>query len=191
VTISVIAVISAMIFPLVVSAKQSSYRSVATNNLKQFYLAIQMYSQDHEGDLSYPDYIIAKSIIPKQIQCDASDYWHKKCPSDSTDPLIGSYAYSRAVFSETIAWREFVNTDLFPVATTLFFSSQKVRKFSGLFPSTSDLVKNPFDFRYPDQFLTVYSDGHVSVKRVAKDDHRSERSIMGWVSAFEYLRKLK
>lgn len=72
VVVIILAILAALIFPVLARAKESGYRSVATSNAKQLGLAIQLYSGDYEDAL--PPYFSGYDLATNTYN-DPQKYW--------------------------------------------------------------------------------------------------------------------
>ena len=57
VVIAIIAILAAMLLPVLSKAKQSSYRAVDLNNLKQFGVAMNLVASDNHDFMPWPNWM--------------------------------------------------------------------------------------------------------------------------------------
>ncbi|CAN5586041.1 hypothetical protein BH11ARM2_BH11ARM2_21660 [soil metagenome] len=94
--IAIIAVLAALLFPMLGAARHRAQDPVALANLRQAGMALLMY-MDGEGDRAPPVWSAARSVVPAASACDPRDFWPEACSLGRETPMIGSFAYVRAV----------------------------------------------------------------------------------------------
>lgn len=127
VVIAIIAILAAMLLPALSNAKQSGYRAVDLNNLKQFGAAVNIVAGDNEDRMPWPNWASGEQTTgqqgwlyaldltasgPARFKVDTGSFWDILktpklyfCPSDDTNaPLfklrpqqISSYVMNGAV----------------------------------------------------------------------------------------------
>jgi prepilin-type N-terminal cleavage/methylation domain-containing protein len=112
VVIAIIAILAAMLLPALSKAKQSSYRAVDLNNLKQFGIAFNLVASDNNDLMPWPNWFSGeKEAVPapqgwlytfdsaaagtEQYRAETGSFWdimknHKMffCPSDDTNSAL-------------------------------------------------------------------------------------------------------
>lgn len=78
VVIAIIAILAAMLLPALASAKEKARRAVCTNNLKQLFTALTVYSDNNDGQ--YPPR--QAPFWPERIRSEYEVLSLLKCPSD-------------------------------------------------------------------------------------------------------------
>jgi len=64
VVIAIIAILAAMLLPALAKAKQSSYRAVDLNNLKQFGVAMNLVAADNEDRMPWANWLSGEEVSP-------------------------------------------------------------------------------------------------------------------------------
>ncbi|MEJ0090745.1 MAG: prepilin-type N-terminal cleavage/methylation domain-containing protein [Limisphaerales bacterium] len=110
VVIAIIAILAAMLLPTLAKAKQSGYRAVDLNNLKQLGVAMNLVAADNEGRLPWPNWVSGElTTLPQgwlytldptasgtdQFKLQTGSFWpvlgNPKmylCPSDDTNSAL-------------------------------------------------------------------------------------------------------
>lgn len=66
--ISIVAVIAAIMFPVLAAAKKNAYKATTTSNLRQLWMSIDLYRQDQNAS--------ADSGLPSEMGLPETDYFH-------------------------------------------------------------------------------------------------------------------
>ena len=129
VVVGIIAIIAALLFPVMVEAKRRSKESVTLSNLRQCGVALTLYDVEALDPPSFEDAVESLATAPK---VDALDYWITDHPEPPI-PLIGSYAYVRGVVAYD-SYEEFkvfkeesYATRPYPVLASIWLGTPKVR----------------------------------------------------------------
>ena len=110
VVIAIIAILAAMLLPALAKAKQSSYRVVDLNNLKQFGVAMNMVASDNNDVMPWPNWASGEQTShqqgwlyalnpaaggPARFKVETGSYWPVLitpkmyfCPSDDTNSAL-------------------------------------------------------------------------------------------------------
>lgn len=95
VVIAIIAVLAALLFPVLARSKQNAKKTVCISNLHQCGVALRMYMDDYDTEIP-PLESTARKLLAKEPTCCPLNTWTKNC-EEFGQPFIGSYAYVRAV----------------------------------------------------------------------------------------------
>ncbi|CAN5567083.1 hypothetical protein BH11ARM2_BH11ARM2_13820 [soil metagenome] len=94
--VAIITILAALLFPVLGAARHRAQDPVALADLRQAGMALLMY-MDGEGDRAPPVWSAARAAIPAASACDPRDFWPEACSLRRETPMIGSFAYVRAV----------------------------------------------------------------------------------------------
>jgi len=94
IVIAIIAILAALLLPALMKAKQMSYKIVCTNNLKQYYLGMQLYGNDY-GTASFRGWENSPGTYLMQ-----TNY--------AEDPSGGADKYP---WNWNIVWRDYLNSN--------------------------------------------------------------------------------
>ncbi len=92
--VAILALLAALLFPVLSSSKRSAKVSASTSNMHQVWLALQLYSDDWG---SRPVGDAALLAVRGAPTCDPLDYWRANCQVELGAPMLGSYAYAKHV----------------------------------------------------------------------------------------------
>ena len=95
VVIAIIAVLAALLFPVLARSKQNAKKTVCISNLHQCGVALRMYMDDYDTEIP-PLESTARKLLAKEPTCCPLNTWTKNC-EEFGQPFIGSYSYVRAV----------------------------------------------------------------------------------------------
>lgn len=167
VVIAITAILAAIIFPVIVKAKDRGHHAEAISNMRQAMATIHLYAS--ENDDYMPTYRYLQKNADLTIWHDARDDWQIP-KNERTGPLIGSFAYSPSLVSNSPdfdfdTWEDFSMSspkwDKFPVLLNIFPATKRPRiAFHGNFCNNN----------YPgidgcetaNKALVAFSDGSVS-----------------------------
>lgn len=93
--VGIIAILSAILYPTIASAKRSALRTQCISNMRQCGLALAMYADG--GPESIPTYEFAIQTLPSAATCDPEDHLRANCRTEPGKPVIGSYGYVRGI----------------------------------------------------------------------------------------------
>jgi len=93
VVIAIIAVLAAIIFPVLARAKWTAKQSVEISNLRQCYLAASIYASDNGGWDMLPVDANSANVFRDAPTCSLLDNWRKNCSENWGAPMVGSYGY--------------------------------------------------------------------------------------------------
>lgn len=175
---AIIAVIAALSMGPIIRTKQSGKRGVATSNLRQCYIALSLYAEDHGGLPVLPSLTAARSIVQAGTDRDPADHW-TRTGDQQLDPLVGSFAYIRGAVPfdnedsyQTI--RYLVDQGAgFKMMVSVFHGSEKVSYDPWGFPATPKATA-------PDKLLALYYDGRIKLVQRSNE----EGIGYGWASLF-------
>lgn len=186
VVISIIAILSGLIFPTLALAKRKANISMAHSYLKQEFLVLEMYSGDN--DSVYPDYQVVKSDPKMRLPCSPLDTWDKAC-WNRPEPMLGSFGY-------IVPMRSQFTRELFPSGSTMpilcdaFSADYRLAKFDGMLPNFDKCL---FDLtcEVPEKLWFAFTDGSIRIQRHRRPPRDFEeasslgpRQVFTWPSAF-------
>jgi len=96
VVIAIIAILAALLLPVIGRSKQSARRIVCVNNLRQLRLALGVYTTDNSGHL--PPRNLFGDQWPAQLQRNYSDPMLLRCPND---PLANDFGWATNELADT------------------------------------------------------------------------------------------
>lgn len=176
-------------FPVFARSRQRSQMAVATSNLRQCWVALNLYAEEYgSGEKAYPNYAQLPVALKNAPVCDGSDTWHNPCSAQtSKEPMIGSYAYVRGTlpWTDPQKWEEWIQANpRFGIMASLFFSSHRIESFSGTMPTMSELRRKPGAYVMPDKVLFLYNDGSVSLMHFPDPRAKTNVPIASWYPIF-------
>ncbi len=187
IVIAILAVIAAILFPVMQRAKRNANAASTISNLRQCYVAMTLYlSDDNFAMLPVGD--SAEYMLKDAPTHDNLDYWNKRGQMSLGSPLIGSYAYVRAVhpLESKEAWDGWWG-DQQPKHKAIMISV-----FSGLegvgyeFNQFNEVV--PKDGVWPTKYHCLLADGsihlgHIPTSFTAKEVGQIGMNF-GWTTLF-------
>ncbi|MHB1462424.1 MAG: type II secretion system protein [Armatimonadota bacterium] len=182
VVLAIVAVLSAITYPVVSQARSRAKQVTCLSNLRQCGVALRLYMNDNETNVP-PDDQTARHLLQKMPTCCPSDtVWTKSCTQEYGQPLIGSYAYTRSVSGWSNAPYEVVS-DFYSRQTSyelmvdLFHGQDGIRApLHGETPEVYARGKYGEIDKLPERWFTLYSDGHVDVHKQGKPNY----VVMSW-----------
>lgn len=152
IVIAIIAVLSAILFPVYASAREKARRTQCSSNQHQIAIAIAMYQQDHDGRFPIKSKIWKSLNLPTRVM---------QCPDAATYGSLGggrmasanpiSYGYNAWVSNKTLS------AEGMPKANELVVISDSLEADHQLL-TTLDV-----DYRHGTQAVAGFADGHVAV----------------------------
>jgi prepilin-type N-terminal cleavage/methylation domain-containing protein len=129
--ITIIVILSALLFPVLSNAKLSAKRTASISNLRQCGLALMIYA-DTNGDM--PVGTAADAALKGAPTCDPNDTWRRNCDEVFGKPLIGSYGYVRHVSNWTADadWNAYKERN--PngaLLVSIYYGRERVEPFKG------------------------------------------------------------
>jgi prepilin-type N-terminal cleavage/methylation domain-containing protein len=187
ITCTIIALLCAIITPVLAKAKAAGQRGVAISNMRQIGAAISIYIDEQGSSLYPPTRTAAIGLVPKSIQWDPMDYWRADNDEEWT-PLLGSFAYS--VHGEVIP--DMLLAQLHRgrnpvILVSIFHEQPRISPFKGDSPVLGKTVNLSDNFRMPDQVLAARLDTSVKRMQVPKAEFEKKtggRLMLGWWSLF-------
>ena len=179
IVIALIAILTAIILPVISRSKDAARTTHTISNLHQCGLAIQLYTESHGGILNLPPHREALYMLEKAPLCDPNDTWRTRCQGELGRPMIGSYAYVRSVplFETDEGWRWYQSVhDGNMLSMSLMISPHNSDKRSHFASGFGFSFQNP----YPNPFLALKADGSVQTIRWNPDYNISA----GWERLF-------
>lgn len=161
-------VIAALSVAPIVRAKQAGKRGVATSNLRQCYIALSLYAEDHGGLPVLPSLTAARSIVQQGIDRDPADHWTRQ-GGEPLNPLVGSFAYIRGAvpFDDEDSYRTIAflvdQGAGFKLMVSVFHGSEKVSYDPWGFPATPKATA-------PDKLLALYYDGRIKLVQRSNEE---------------------
>ncbi len=187
----IIAVIALVLSPMIarLRAHKQQAEPVCISNLRKCGIAIKLYMDDYDTNIP-PTGETAQKILANQPTCCPNDTeWTKGCTQAYGAPLIGSYAYTRAVPGWRTAPMKDVaqfytsSTSPYTMMVDIFHGSDGVpAKYHGEPPI--EYYKNNKDGNYhiPSTYYCLKSDGHVECIH----PKRPERELFTWNAVFSF-----
>ena len=151
VVIAIIAVLAAILFPVLAKAREKSWQTSCMNNQRQFATGIQMYEQDN--DEMYP----ASSAVWQQLKMPAKSLI---CPTKGQKTL-NAYVYNSALDGQSVGNL----TD--PTAVMLTADGQHTATmtpsvtYANVAYSSAD-----YDLRHTNMLIASYADGHAALTKL-------------------------
>ncbi len=180
VVIAIIGVLAAVLFPVIMGAKQKSKKVVCLSNLHQCGVALRLYMDDYGTNVP-PDTAVARDLLKKQPTCCPNDKeWTKGCTQPFGPPMIGSYAYVRAIPGMEKVPEDKL-THFFNLKSSDFYNNEGVIWMVDVFHSSHGIpapyyVDKETPVQYsarvsssrtfmPDNQIRLFDDGHVSMSK--------------------------
>lgn len=178
VVVAIILVVAALSTGPIIRAKQAGKRGAATSNLRQCYVALSLYAEDHGGLPVLPPLASARGVVQPGTDRDPADHWIRE-GSEPLDPLVGSFAYIRGAvpFDNEDSYRTVAflveSGAAFKMMVSVFHGSEKVSYDPWGFPATPKATA-------PDKLLALYYDGRIKLVQRSNE----EGIGYGWGSLF-------
>ena len=184
---AIVAVLAAILFPVLTRAKANARKTTTLNNLHQCGLALSLYEQDY-GD--YPDSTAVRNVLNSSITCDPMDYWRSSCSEPVGAPMVGSYAYVRFLLmaADVGKWNEYKSNPQATVMACIFHSSHKIIRFEGDMPASASCMVTDARCAFPDVVVRLAYDTSARTSRyrvaLVKDGNGYSGPLMTWSSVF-------
>lgn len=186
ITIAVLAILAALLLPVISAARSAGQRAVCINNLRQLGLAFQMYARDFEGFLPHEDAsegIGSRWFEAITLYLDNIDRSNvKQCPAYKPPSGIPSQKYYTYKFNDRL--EGYAGSPLFRRLDSIPYPSKTVIiydgvAFAGASPmSTIKGIYSTTENRHSGGTNLLLADGHVQWHKeetIAGKDY-------GWVS---------
>ena len=187
VVIAIIAILAAILFPVLAYGKRRANLATCLSNLHQCGIALKFYMDDYGTNVP-PDDAMARKTLEKMPTCCANDTeWTKGCTQPYGPPLIGSYAYTRSV----VGWDKASYDDV-----SKFYNNQPESYvlMVDLFHANTGIPAPLHDVPYgrskpsypsertvlPERWIALYSDGHTEQVVEGKQDPNKVKVVMSW-----------
>jgi len=183
VVLAIIAIVAAIMFPVIMNAKKSAYKATTTSNLRQCITAALIYEGDND-DLPTAEAIF--STLAKVPTCDKMDYWRQSCSNEWGLPMVGSYGYVLGIeeFKDKEVWQAYKQSlPNYPVFAAIWYTDNKFTPFHGNSAPAGGCFGE--DCFLPNKILYAMHDGsilnwHVKKYRAGKDPGE----LIGWAFAW-------
>lgn len=195
IVMAVMGILASVIYPVFVRARLDAKRATSTSNLRQCWLTLRMYCDDHGGDRAMPTGEVATQVLKAAPTCDPNDTWRTSCDEEFGPPLVGSYAYVRyidhgninaAPLSSQEGWNAFLSYKPNPtLMASIYYADSVPEPFQGNSPPMA-----PGNFYMPNRVLYLGLDGSVRSENedigrpYSDDDPGSGMRIFMWSSLF-------
>lgn len=161
--IAIVAIVAALIIPVLGSAKRRSLQSVSISNLRQCYIALTEYNPDGPNFDTLPNQAVADNYIKGDIKFDPGDYWRRPGQLTLYKSLVGSYGYVNAPICTNVdltpsTCGEDVLGKNFPVLVSVFYSTSHCKAAEYIVPDATNTCP------MPDRPLALWIDGHIKVE---------------------------
>ncbi len=194
VVIGIIALLSAIVLPVLARARREGHKVDTISNLKQCGLSLSLYCEDYDGVTSMPTYEAANKLLKTAPTCDKADFWRASCTNDWGKPLIGSYGYVRGLqrYSTPEGWQEYLDWTDNPhsasgsLLVSIFYANNTISAFHGERP---DLKLNHCSYlsepcQTPDHLVRLRMDGSVATTSWKRWRVDTQHSIFDWEGLF-------
>lgn len=178
VVVAIILVIAALSIGPIIRAKQAGKLGVATSNLRQCYIALSLYAEDHGGLPVLPPLASARGVVQPGTDRDPADHW-ESARGQLLDPLVGSFAYIRGVVP-------FDNEDSYRTVGFLVEQGAGFKMLVSVFHGSEKVNYDPWGFpanpkaTAPDKLLALFYDGRIKLVQRSNE----EGIGYGWGSMF-------
>ena len=186
VVIGIIALLSAILFPVFAHVREAARQTVAISNIRQCGIALKMYMEDNNPDL-LPTTEAARVILKNAPTCDPGDYWRASCDAPAISPMIGSFAYAGDIspYNKPGVWEWYrkLGNQSPTLLMSIFHTGQHIPKFTGTFENFKDCINNEAGCRMPTTVIRMRLDGSAAVVPV-KGFKGSEKYSISWANLF-------
>ena len=162
VVLAIIAVIAAILFPVVMGAKHRAKAAVALSNMRQAYDAMVIYLGDSDFS-QLPAGAEAYAVFRGAPMVDPLDYLPSHRWDQAPKPLIGSFAYPRFCppWDQAKPWESYLRADHPSLLMSVFSSSNRLN-----FVVNADGMLEVPGGEMPDRITKLYTDGSAKNKAV-------------------------
>ncbi|MHB1460819.1 MAG: type II secretion system protein [Armatimonadota bacterium] len=178
VVIAIIGILSAVLYPVFSGVRQRSKRATCISNLRQCGVALRLYMDDYATNVP-PDSKTASELLKKMPTCCLNDSeWTKGCTQPFGPPMVGSYAYVRALLDidhptyEMLAkyydaghdyvWMVDIFHSTYGIPAPYYAGKENQRQYT-----TRICQTEPLDSwkrtAFPNNLLGLSDDGHVQI----------------------------
>ena len=176
VVIAIIGILSAILFPVFSSVRESGRMAVCSSNLKQIGVAIRLYANDNRGfyppvvppgnNCAWADRLTAYLKTPEVFVCPSDEVGEFRPGCPTPDPAVlppvsyvGSYSPTHPYFIGSLN----ESRVRAPATLVLVVDGDGVSVTPGGTPltSTDDLIKRRVSNRHNDGSNCLFADGHV------------------------------
>lgn len=185
VVIAILTMLAGLLFSVFHRAKKGGLETVSISNLRQDYVALTMYAEDHNVMENLPSREKAWSLVDSRLWHDPTDTW-----GNTTDPakypaMVGSYGYinAKSCTTETgeptsCAGGYFTTSS--PLLVSIFYGSTPIP------PGDYRKADVVHGVMMPDRALTLWSDGHIALETPTPPNGNTEPHFT-WSSLFLYV----
>lgn len=173
---AIVAIISAIAYPVFAKAKREGYKATAISNLRQCSISLNMYRDANEH---YPGLATARMTVPLDVTYDPGDYW-RQSKHDQWPVMLGSFGYADGDQSAVDFITGSGNRGPAPLLVSVFYSYPRIMSFKGDSPP-SDANARGFNVAMPTKVLALRTDGSVKFESVP---HFNE--TLGWKQGFTW-----
>lgn len=189
--LGILAILTAILIPVISSARKDAFRASSTSNLRQLAQAMALY-EDSYG--AYPVDEHAVAALASAPTCDPSDYWRPSCEAPFSAPRIGSYGYVRRLknYQSDSNWNlsltQNPNRILF---VSIYYGSLRIEPFEGEEPPNMAACFRAQTCVAPDRRIVSFVD--TSAKTIIQQTltNRSATTsgqVFTWRAALEDIR---
>lgn len=176
---AVMMVVSCLVFPVIVQAKESGKRAATVANLRNCGVALAIYMNDNDL-MSLPSWETARVALAETTTFDEADPWRDSADVSLGAPFIGSYAYVRGVpfFGTDLGYKAYQNWSQNPsIMVSLSFAEPRIPRFSGNEPPMQACSPDPC--LLPRKMYRLHADTSISTRQKVPG-----RIGFSWTSAF-------
>ena len=175
VVIAIILILAAIIFPVSTRAIRQARIAEGWSNLRQSAVAVAIYVSDYDQQVPVSP-IVAKDIIPAEVQCHPLDKWEPECKSRQNPYMVGSWGYIPThPLTEKFNFDQCLLANVFAAKSPIEYSED----YNG-----GDL--GPPLVWYPDRVEFIGLDGSLRVQRSPYRDQESTGTgaVFAWRNLF-------
>lgn len=187
IVVGIIAILSAIMLPVVARARKSAHTAVEISNMHQCGIALTLYIDDNGGPNEVPSFATATDILSKLPTCDPDDVWRTDCRTSFGAPLIGSFAYVRGVqgLEESRSWRSLLANHPNPtLLASIFHASVTPTSFKGDAPDADQCALLDAQCFMPDRVMRLRLDQSVKNQVQRSSEAPGTRLFITWSSLF-------
>lgn len=158
VIIAIVAVLAAILFPVLVKSRDKAQQNQCIDNQKQICTAVQMWAQEHDGKFPAANTVWTDLKVPAKVL---------KCPA-VPKTVANAYVYSNVVSGEAVSKfadlsREWLTADGQHTATEKIDGTTGTTGKDTVPPTYANVGYITADFAYPHDgsIIVGYADGHA------------------------------